>query len=306
MLVRETNQTSSDAVYFERLEASFRGGLVLLAGALLCVGMLPKPHDLFLDLLVLWLPAAWIVFSIGACLGYFLPRLLNGRSLPETLVRIVIVGVSAAVVLAVSFWLIRNHRELLGLIINRHSRGYDSYLLSVRSLLGREAWKCVYGVVPVGAVWICGWAWFAGRKASADQQTSPEAPIRLAFDVRLVQVVAVLAVSLAFFATAILLFTAVFTKATVPLSSFLIVGPAAGGLVILGPFLGPMIRGSSLGPVMGYAALAFPVLIATASPFVLCRRAVRPGMAVAAWCAFVAGLLFWTGTGALCLAASLG
>jgi len=89
--------------------------------------------------------------------------------------------------------------------------------------------------------------------------------------------------------------------------TFLLVGPAAAGLVVLGPWLGPLINpGGGSAEAWHWTIVALPVLLGGLAPFALRRRRVRPTTAVLAWCGFVTALLFWTGAGALSLGASLG
>ena len=94
--------------------------------------------------------------------------------------------------------------------------------------------------------------------------------------------------------------------AGVTLEKFLIVGPGAAGLVVLGPFLGPSVTGWSFVWAWRYAAVALPVLLGSLAPFAFCRSPVRPGTAVVAWCGFVTALLFWIGTELYSLARCLG
>src|SRR6516165_2820006 len=83
-------------------------------------------------------------------------------------------------------------------------------------------------------------------------------------------------------ATAALLITSWVTRGIqVPYSSFLAVGPAAAGLVILGPWLGPLINpGGGSSTAWQLTSVALPVLVFGVAPFFIWRRPVRIAKAI--------------------------
>jgi hypothetical protein len=311
LLETHSNPHSFDPAFVNQLARALRGGLILLAGCILWGLFLPQRNDPFFNLCFMWLPCAWLVFPVGALLGYFLPKWVAGRAWGIALVIGLVLGSIIGLVLAAGFWVVRNHNDLIGLVVNRHSGGYASYSMSVRFQLRDQAWRALIGVAPVTAAWITAWTvwiryrWRVTIPQQVGQKSSP--PVRLGLDARIVRLVGSLAAGLGLFAVLVLLLTALFARGVqVPLSSFFIIGPGAAGLVILGPFLGPMVTGWSFGWALRYAALGLPILLVGLAPFVLCKRPVRPGTAVAAWCGLLTALFFWIATGLFSLGRCLG
>jgi hypothetical protein len=294
-----------------QLAAAFRGGLLLLAGSLLWGLFLPRTNDAFFHLFLSWLPSAWLIFPVGALLGYLLPRWIGRRGVSERLVIGSLVGIGAGLFLAAGFWFVTSHDELIGLWTNRSGGGYASYSYSVRLQLREHARQALLGVAPVTAAWIVAWTLVVERlkplpfRILPGQDPSPTMHLRL--DLSLARVVGWVAAGLAVFATLALLLTPLTTRGPqVPLKSLLIVGPGAVGLVVLGPFLGPLVTGWSFDWAWKYAAVALPVLLISLGPFALCRRPVGATAAVLAWCGFVTALLLWIATGLFSLGRCLG
>jgi hypothetical protein len=130
----------------------------------------------------------------------------------------------------------------------------------------------------------------------------------LRLDRHFCRLVAWVAAGFALFATVALAWTALTARGVqVSAGTCFVVGPAAAGLVVLGPWLGPMINpGGQFGVAWRLTAVALPVLIGSLAPFVLRRRAVTRGAAAVAWCGFLTALLFWIAAGVLSLGWSMG
>jgi hypothetical protein len=293
-----------------QLSRAFRGGALLVASSVLWGLFLPRPNN---DLMVVgfaWLPAAWVVFPVGAYLGWALPRWVSGKGLGKAATLGIGLGISAGLFLALSFWAVVSHDELIGLITNHASQGYASYSYAVKQQLRERGWNCAISVVPVTVVWMIGWNLCQSRSISLGAARSaaeePPSDIALGLDWRLVRVVSWMAVGLSIFALAMLSMVALLARgARVPLQSFPAVGFGALGLVLLGPFFGPMTTGWSFGWAWRYAAVALPVLLVALAPFAR-RRVVRPTTAVVAWCGFITALFFWIATGLFSLGRCLG
>ena len=301
-----------DSSFPLQLKASFVGGVIMLAGSLPW-GLYLRGHtDPFLNLWLGWLPSAWLVFALGALLGLFLPRWVRGRRLPIGVGIGVLAGIIAGVLIAFGAWLCLTHRDLIGLVVHRRSGGYASYSYSARLQLRDQAFRVATVVAPIVAVWVAAWTvWInhSSRSSPAVPARGSASPgIKLRFDRHLLRLVAWLAAGFGVFAVAALLLTSLTARnAHVYLPGFLVVGPAAAGLVVLGPWLGPLINpAGGATEAWNWTAVALPVLLGGLAPFALRRRPVRPITAVVAWCGFVTALLFWTAAGALSLGWSLG
>ena len=301
-----------DSPFASQLATAFRGGAIMLASSVLWGLFLPRHNDPFLFLCFTWLPSAWLVFPLGAFVGWCLPKWVAGRSLLATVSIGFLVGVVASLVLAAGFWLWTNQHDLIGLVVNRQSGGYASYSYSVRLHLREQAWRVLGVVPPITTAWIIGWTVWTNRSSRSfhpiptHEKFSPTVCLR--FDHHLLRVVGWMAAGLCIFATALLLATSLMVRnVQVPLTTFLIVGPAAAGLAILGPLLGPMMNpGGGFTAGLQLSTVALPVLLSGLAPFAFRRRPVRLGTAVMAWCSFVTALLFWISTGAMSLGWSLG
>jgi hypothetical protein len=303
---------SPDSAFTTWLGNAFRGGAIMLAGSVLWGLFLPRHNDPFFYLCFIWLPSTWLVFPVGALLGSLLPRWVAKRGLVAAVSIGLFVGAVAGLALAVGFWLWTNHRDLIGLVTNRQSGGYASYSYSVRHHLREQAWWVLSVIVPVTIVWVAGWTVFTNRSArcfpspQTSETSSPNVCLRL--DRHLLAVVGWMAAGLGLFATAILAATSLAVRGVeVPLTSFLVVGPAAAGLAVLGPWFGPLIHpGGGFTAGLQMSTVALPVLLGGLAPFALRRRPVRQDTAVVAWCGFITALLFWISTGAISLGWSLG
>ena len=298
-------------VFKTQLTAAFRGGAIMLAGAVLWGLALQQRHTPFFELCFIWLPSAWMIFPMGAFLGCFLPRWVARRGWLMAISVGVFVGTVAGLVLASGFWLCQSHNNLVGLVANHGGGGYASYSYSVRLQLQEQAWRAFTGVVPVTAVWVALWTVWINRavRFSTPEPTPGQssATIRLHLDPRLLRLVGWVAAGLPLFATALLLVTALAVRgAGITPESFLVVGPGAAGLVVLGPLLGPLLTGNSSAWTSTYVAVALPVLLGSLAPFGFCHRPVRPGTAVVAWCGFVTALFFWIAAGLFSLGRCVG
>jgi hypothetical protein len=121
----------------------------------------------------------------------------------------------------------------------------------------------------------------------------------LQFDRRLLRLVGWVAAGFAIFTTAA---TVLFAGQV-----SLLAGPMAIGLVVLGPWLGPLINSKGgCAEAWQLTAVALPVLLGGLAPFALYRRSVGQATATIAWCGFVSALLFWIAAGALSLGWSTG
>ncbi len=256
-----------------------------------------------------WLPGACVVFPFGAFLGCLLPRWLAGRGAWTRLGLGILVGTLSGLVLAAAYWVVMSHLDLIGLLSNLGSQGYPSYSFSVRGQLAERALSFSRAIVPLTAIWITAWCGWLNGPAAGNRTTHGlliESTVALEPDRRILQVAGGLGVGLALFAVGALAATAIFSRgAQVPVQSYLIVGPGALGLVLLGPFLGPLTTGWSFAWAWRYAAVGLPVLCVALAPFVR-RRLVAPRTAVAAWCGLVTALFFWIATGLFSLGRCLG
>ena len=295
------------------LKASLRGGFIMLIGSLLWGVYLRKGTDPFSNLWLGWVPSAWFVFALGALLGFFLPRWVRGRGLPAAAGAGVFAGIVAGLLVALGVWLCLTHRDLIGLVIHRRSAGYASYGHSVRLQLWNHAFRVLTFVAPLAAAWVTAWTvWINRRSASSSSvvpaQRSDSPQISLRFDRHVLRLVACLAAGFALFAIAALLLTSLVARNVhLDIRGLFAVGPAAAGLVVLGPWLGPVINpGGGATEAWNCSAVALPVLLGGLAPFALRRRPVRPTTAVVAWCGLVIALLFWMAAGALSLGWSLG
>ena len=104
------------------LRVVFRGGAGLVCASLLWSVLIPQNGDLFMRLLFGWLSSAWVVFPIGAALAWVLPQYVGTRSFLTSVGIGLLIGLVASLVLTTGLWLWFNHRELMGLITNRHSQ----------------------------------------------------------------------------------------------------------------------------------------------------------------------------------------
>ena len=258
-----------------------------------------------------WLFSAWVVFPVGAGLAWLLPRFVARRSLLASFGIGLLAGVAAGLILTGGVWLWSNHRDLIGLVTNRNSGGYASYSYSVRKQLGEGAWRMLSMIAPVATAWVTGWAIWINRSKREPElfenlDSAPAVSLRLsplAF-----KIFGTAVVGLGILATTALLVTSWASRGVdIPLTSYLVVGPGAAGLVILGPWLGPIVNpGGNSTFAWQMTAVALPVLVIGLAPFVVTGQPVQLGKAVTAWCGLVTALLFWTAAGILSLGASMG
>jgi hypothetical protein len=294
------------------LQTVFGGGGIMLGASLVWSLLVPQHGDLFMRLLFSWLSSAWVVFPVGAGLAWLLPRYLKRRGLIASVGTGLLAGMAASLALTAFVWLWSNHSGLIGLIANRASQGYASYSLSVRGQVRDSAWRIFSVVAPVATVWVMGWALWINRtkrKQLSEAECEPAVTgVALRLSPRALQCFGLLLLGLGILATAALLITSwVGRGVQVPLLSFLLVGPAAAGLVVLGPWLGPLINpGGSAVMAWQLTAVALPVVILSLAPFFLTRQPVKLGRAVTAWCGLATALLFWMAAGVLSLGWSLG
>ncbi|HZR16231.1 MAG TPA: hypothetical protein VFE51_02795 [Verrucomicrobiae bacterium] len=307
-----TNPFLANASCEGQLIAALRGGLILMAGSTLWALAMRKNNGPFFELGFFWLPCAWMIFPAGALIGSFMPRWIAGRSWGFVLMLGTLIGSIVGLVLAFGCWLVRTHPDLIGLIVNRHSGGYTSYSLSVRMQLQDQAWRMLFGVAPLTAIWIALWTlWLKRDRGFLEDQSARSGggteSVLLRLDRRFVLLVAWMAAGLAIFATVLLLAVALFERAAhVPVTRFPVVALGSVGLVVLGPFLGPIATGWSFEWAFKYAVVGLPILVAGISPFLVCRDPVSPRAAVLAWCGLITGLLFWLATGVFSLGHCLG
>lgn len=292
-----------------QLGAALRGGLILLACSVLWGGWV-RPHgDSFAMIWFVWLTSAWLVFPVGAFLGCRLPLWMAGRGTLGAVGFAALLGILVGLALAVAFWIEMNHHELIGLVTNRESGGYASFSFSVRQQLRQEAWSALTVVAPLTALWVVVWAVWTWRKTAVVAATDHiNRTVQLRFDWHLLRLVGWLTGGLALFAASTLAVAALTVRGEhVPPAAFLLIAPATAGLVVLGPWLGPLVNpGGGSAVAWQIVRVALPVLVLGLAPFILRRRPVRPGAATAAWCGFVTALLFWIAAGAWSLGWSLG
>lgn len=295
--------------FARQLGAALRGGLILLACSVLWGGWVKPQGDSFAIIWFVWLTSAWVVFPAGAFLGCRLPQWMAGRGKVGAAGFAVLLGLMVGLILTAAFWLEMNHHELIGLMTNRNSGGYASYSFSVRQQLRREAWSALTVVAPITALWVAIWVIWTWRRTAV----SPATPnlgrmVQLRFDWHLLRLVGWLTGGLALFAVSTLAIAALTVRGEhVPPVAFLLIAPGAAGLVVLGPWLGPLVNpGGGSGVAWQIVKVALPVLLLGLAPFILRRRPVRPGTATAAWCGFVTAWLFWIAAGAWSLGWSLG
>lgn len=301
----------ADSAFTTQLGAAFRGGVIMLASSVLWGRFLQLTGGSAFEACFMWLSSAWLIFPVGAFLGCSLPRWAGTRGWVAAVGIGLLVGMLASLALTAAFWLMMNHNDLIGLVLNRRSGGYASYSYSVRLQLREQAWRALHSVAPVTAVWVTLWTVWTNRSG----RIFPSAPthqdslpiVRLRLDHHLLRLVGWIAVGFALFTTAVLLLSSLMVKGgQVPLRSFFLLGPGAAALVVLGPFLGPSITSWSFDWAWKYAAVGLPVLLGSLAPFGLRRRPVRPGTAVVAWCGFVTALFFWVALGLFSLSRCVG
>ena len=274
---------------------SFCDGGVLLLGALLGGIVCRMEHgDLFWRLF-LWVPFAFVVFPAGAALGWFLPRWVARRSWASTTGLGLFLGFLAGLVFAALFWTLVNGGELVGLITNRHSGGYESYSYSVKKGLWESAGRIFSQVPVIALVWIAGWTMV--KKACARKSVSQDkaVPAKLLGGKRLLLVWGALAVGFALYAMGVVLLGMIFIRGMLGSGqTFFFAGPAGAGLVVLGPFLGPIANPGAdhFALAWRFAAFGIPAWLAALVPFIICRRPLSPGGQAAAWCGWVTAILF--------------
>lgn len=287
---------------------SFRDGGVLLLGAFLGGLFCRMEHGNLFWHLFLWVPFAFVVFPAGAALGWFLPRWVARRSWAGTVGLGLLLGLLAGLVFAALFWTLVNSGELIGLITNRGSGGYESYRFSVKKGLWENAQR-VFSQIPVIAlIWITGWTLV--KKVSARKSVSQDTvvPAKLPGGKRLLLVWGALAVGFALYALGVVLLGMIFIRGMHGSGqTFLFAGPAGAGLVVLGPFLGPIANPAAdhFALAWRFAAFGIPAWLAALVPFLICSRPLSPGAQSAAWCGWVTAILFWIflgfGVGLHCL-----
>lgn len=298
-----------DTVFGARLRAAFRGGVIMLVCSVVWGNALQRFSDPDYHVLIGCVPLAWLVFPIGAALGCWLPQWVAGRGLARAAGVGLVAGLTAALILGLAVWLLRNHLELIGLISNRESPGYASYAESVGMETRADAFRVLTRVVPIAFAWVAAWALW-DRRFSAKPTTTPggaqECRVQLQVNARLLRPVGWLALGLAAVATIDLLVASFRPLTHVPMANFFLIGPGAASLVILGPWLGPLINpGAGRVDVLLFTAVGLSVLLGGIAPFLL-RRRVKISTAVAARCGFVTGLLFWIFLGVLSFGRSVG
>jgi hypothetical protein len=288
------------------------GGASLVCASLVWSLLIPRNGDLFMRLGFGWLFSAWVVFPVGAGLAWLLPRFVARRSLLASFGIGLLAGVAAGLVLTAGVWLWSNHRELIGLVTNRNSGGYASYSYSVRKQLGEGAWRMLSVIPPVATAWVTGWALLihCSKRLQPVLFENPDSvpAVSLRLSPFAFKIFGTAVVGFGILATAALLVTSWISRGVdVPLTSYLVVGPGAAGLVILGPWLGPMVNpGGDSTFAWQMTAVALPALVIGVAPFVVAGQPVQLGKAVTAWCRLVTALLFWTAAGILSLGASMG
>ena len=267
-----------------------------------------RDHDHLMNLFYPWLFSAWEFFAVGALLACLLPRWMRGQSQPAAVGMGLCVGIVTGLIMALGVWLALTQGDLIGLVINRASGGYQSYSYSVRLNLQKQAWDILTTLAPLTSVWVAVWAVWTNRilrfSPNVPINESSSAGIELRVDRQVVLLVAGLAVGIAIIVTAGLMLTQR-GGGSLGLRLFLI-GPVTGSLVVLGPWLGPMINPSGMAGALKCTAVALPALLAALAPFVFRQKPVRPFTAVVAWCGLVTALLFWTAAGVLSAGASMG
>ena len=303
----------ADSPFIGPVATAFRGGGILLVGSVLWGLLFERRGFPLFNLLFVWLSSAWLIFPLGAFLGSRLPRWVAGRRATAVMGIGVSVGIVAGLALAAGFWLWTNHGELIGLVTNRASGGYESYSLSVRNTLRAEAWSALAVVVPVTAIWVTGWAVWLGRNSlhsppALAQADSPPG-VLLRFNRHLPKLVGCVAVGIALFAFSVMLLTWLLVRSEhLTLTSLLVAGPMGAGLVVLGPWLGPVINPDRavFTAAWQWTVVGLPVLLVTLAPFAFRRRQVKWGTATVAWCGFVTALLFWIAAGVCSLGGAMG
>ncbi len=275
---------------------SFRDGGVLLLGALLGGLICRMEHgDLFWRLF-LWVPFAFVVFPAGAALGWFLPRWVARRSWASTTGLGLFLGFLAGLVFAVLFWTLVNSGDLVGLITHRHNGGYESYSFSVKKRLWESAGPIFSQIPVIALVWITGWTLV--KKASACKCVSQDSavPGRLPGGKRLLLVWGGVAVGMGLYAMMVLGLGILFSRNLQgSTNSLFLAGPAGAGLVVLGPFLGPIANPGAdhFALAWRFAAFGIPAWLAALVPFLICRRPLSPGGQAAAWCGWMTAIFFW-------------
>jgi len=300
------------SAFTNRLGAAFRGGAIMLCASMVWWLFLAQRGDPFMRLMFGWLSSAWLAFPVGVALGVLLPRFLQRHTLLSSVGVGLLVGAATSLVLTTGVWLWSNHQALIGLVTNRNSGGYASYSYSVRNQLREEAWRSFVMIAPVVTAWVTAWAiWFNRSKRNgpdAYENDAASTAVHLRLDRQALLVFISSLIGFGILATAALLITSWVTRGIqVPYSSFLAVGPAAAGLVILGPWLGPLINpGGGSSTAWQLTSVALPVLVFGVAPFFIWRRPVRIAKAITAWCGLVTALLFWIAVGVLSLGWSIG
>jgi hypothetical protein len=178
--------------------------------------------------------------------------------------------------------------------------------------LREQAWRMLLGVAPLTVAWIMLWTLWLKRHDGfpKDQPAGVSGgaeSVLLRLDRRFALLMGWTAGGLVIFAMALLLAVALFEHgAHVAMAKFIVVELGSAGLVVLGPFLGPIATGWNFEWALKYAAVGLPVLVAGVCPFIICRDPVSPRAAVLAWCGVITALLFWIATGVFSLGHCLG
>ena len=201
------------------------------------------------------------------------------------------IGVLSGLVLALALFLFMGSYDLIGLM---HG-GSPAYRYSVSQSLGKLAWRIGTSVAPLTMGIVVIWAiWRKAGEASAPvgEVVSVEEPgVQLRLGLRHLAVWGLLAAISAILATVLRLFSQ-----PRPLRKNLVF-LGAGGLPVLGPWIGPVINpGDGCGFPRALNCVAAPVMLIAAAPF-LFRLGCVPRVATVCSCGFFTALLGWLAAG---------
>ncbi len=235
---------------------------------------------------------SWLVFPVGAALGYALPRWILKRGWGKVTAFGLLVGVIIGLFLAVGTWLCRSLSiTVLGHVLQGRATINSP---SVWPWIGNVPWL----VATVITCWVLGAKIFARRHTAPQNSSNLTIPMRSFFGNYLARTIAgvvgtfALAVLVSSLAASWLVKGATFTVehfATLLLYDV--------GLTLLGPlFPFTCFSDPSRAVALGMA-IATPVMLAAIAPFLFAAKPVRPKVAVIAWCSLTTAVFFWVAMG---------
>jgi len=235
---------------------------------------------------------SWLVFPIGATLGYALPRWTFKRGWGAVMAMGLFGGLGIGLFLAVGVWLCLS----LSIAVISHALQGRATINSppVWPWIGHVPWL----TASVITCWVFGAKIFSKGRVEKPASTKLTTPLRPFFGGYLSGAMAGVAGIFALAALVSSISAAWLVKgASFTVENFATLLLYDTGLTLLGPLF-PLICFSDPSRGVGIGlAVAIPVMLAAIAPFILTAKPVRPKVAIIAWCGLTTAFFFWVAMG---------